>query len=282
MSYFSFLNKKKPENETGVFERLQKQFMWRIYNNKPIGLVSFEDLKWFCDYLVSYELDCHICFAGQNGVGKSWTMLSFAMYLNPDFDVENDFIYSFNTTEDLINKLMNYKNKVICIDEANVFLNYRKSAGKKNIALINAIEICRSKKNIVLTAVRDVRKLDLNYRNGKVAILIMLNDRTITKNRPYGMVFMGNWFIENDDKFMLDYLQYINTHSSFRLKAEELPTFRGYFITENHFNKTQINRYLEFKEIQTQKIVNELIESSKTRKPKEKKEERESEDITSY
>ena len=272
MSYFSFLQKATlPSDDIGVFEKLQKQMMWRVHNNKPIGLMTFEDLKYFCDYLISYELDCHICIAGQNGVGKSWTMLSLAMFLNPDFDVESDFIYSFNTTADLIDKLMNYKNKVICVDEANVFFNYRKSQTKENVALINAIEICRSRKNIVITAVRDVRKLDLNYRNGKVSVLIMLNDRTISNNRPFGMVFMGNWFIENDDKFMLDYLQYINTHSAFRLKAEELPTFRGYFVTENHFNKQQIDKYLEYKDKQTQTIVGNLIKATTKLKAEDKK-----------
>lgn len=271
--YFDYLAKDKPEdNEVGVFEKLQKEFMWRIYHNNPIGMVSFADIKWFCDYLIKYELDCHICIAGQNGVGKSWTMLSLAQYLNKDFDVTTDFIYSFNTVADLIDKLMNYNNKVICVDEANVFFNYRKSQTKDNIALVNAVEICRSRKNIVLTAVRDVRKLDLNYRNGKLAMLIMLNDRTIKNNRPYGMVFMGNWFIENEDKFMLDILQYINTHSSFRMKAEELPTFRGYFVTENHFTDKQIKQYLEFKDIQTTKAVGSLIKST-TKLNKDQKQE---------
>jgi hypothetical protein len=264
VGFFDFLDlKKEPESAVGVFEKLQKNFMWRIYNNSPRGMVKFADLKWFCDYLVNYELDCHICFAGQNGVGKSWSMLSFAKYLNPDFNIEKDFIYSFNTVADLIDKLMNYKNKVICVDEANMFFNYRSSQTKDNIALINAIEICRSRRNIVLTAVRDVRKLDLNYRNGKVSTLILLADRSIKTNRPYGMVFQGNWFIENDDKFMLDYLQYINTYASFRMQTEELPTFRGYLPIENHFTDKDIEHYSKFKEIQTSKAIAGLIKSTK-------------------
>lgn len=255
-------------SSAGLFERLNKEFKARSIRKE--GLLDFEDIKFVVEYLREYELDCHICVMGQNGVGKSYFMLSLAKYLNEDFSVEDDMIFSYNTTSDLIQKILTSREKVIVVDEANLFLNYKNHMRGEQKALVNAIEICRSRLNTVITGVRDVRKLDLNYRNGKIIMTILLSDRSIKTGKPYGAVLMANHLFENKDKFMLDYLSYVNTHEQYRLQLEDLPTFRGYIADKNYFTNENIKNYKAHKEVQTSEKITQFIEDNRKMDKKEK------------
>lgn len=251
-------------NNIGIFEQIQTQFNKMKYEK---GIIDFELLGWLVKQYTKYEMDNHICFAGQNGVGKSLTMLNFAKSLDPNFDVEKNVIYAFNDTSDLIEKISTYEKQVICIDEANYFLGYKDFMSKKQRMLINAIEICRANRNVILLAVRDVRKLDLNYRNGKLANVIQLIDRFPDTNKPYGALLQANPFIETEDKFLISKLDSATNFSQLRFKLENpiiMPTFKGYVKVDNYLTKEDLIKYSEFKDRQMKAVNDKMVTELKT------------------
>jgi len=173
-------------------------------------------------------MDFHLVFSAQNGVGKSYTGLSLAMTLDPNFDVTEDVIYSYHGYDYLINKISTSKNKIIFIDEANKFFYYLSHQSKKQKQLMKTIEICRANQNIIISCVRDPRKLDYNYRNGKVNMIIHLFDRN-KRQMPIGFVLMGQNMFENEDKFLLSLIPPTNSVKELTEAVEKLPTMKGYF-----------------------------------------------------
>ena len=219
------------------FDGIHRMFNTEIAFNK--GIVKYNYIKQIAMAYRKSKLDFHFVFSAQNGVGKSYTALTLAKYINPEFDVKEDIIYSYHDYDYLINKIRTSKDKVIMIDEANRFFYYLKHQAKKQTELMQTIEICRANRNIFIPCVRDARKLDYNYRNGKVNMINHLFDRT-KKQTPIGFILQGQHMFENEDKFLLSRIPPTNSIETLCKAVEKLPTFRGYFKGE-HINRFNID-----------------------------------------
>jgi len=241
----------KPETINNKSYGLPKKYYDLLRANSP-GVCTYNEVKFFCDAMRKVDMDNHILISGQNGTGKSLTAITLAMYLDPTFTIEKNMIFSFHSTGDLIDKLSKMKDSVIVIDEANVFMHHKQHMDRKQIALINAIEITRANRNIVISCVRDPRRVSYAYRNGKVHTIIHFTDRSQLTGAPVGFTLQGMWFFEQEDKFMLHLLTDITDYRELEKRVEQLPTFRGYMnastLTDEH--KEQIGIYKVYKDKQ--------------------------------
>lgn len=249
----------KPENDktTGRTYGIPKEYYKNLHDDMYEILCGYNEIKFFCDQMRNCDMDNHIIIAGQNGTGKSITAITLAMYLYPDFDVEENMVFAFNDFETLIDKLSNFHDSLIVIDEANVFFHHKNHMDKTQIALLSAIEICRANRNIVISCARDVRRMDYAYRNGKAHTLIQLTDRSSRTGVPVGGVLSGFWFFESVDKFMVSDLVDITDYYMFDSKLENLLTFRGYWksaeLTPAHM--IQVKKYKGLKIKQTKAAI---------------------------
>lgn len=253
-----------------LFDRIHRKFNSQIVEDD--GDVTPDNIVSMIKGYSQASLDFHLTVGGQNGTGKSWTGLAVAKYIQEKafkkkFDLEDNVIYAFNTVQELIEKISTKEKEVIALDESNMFLSYKNNASKSNQALITIMEICRENQNCLVNMVRDVRKLDNNYRNGKVNLLLLLIDRQVGEGpegydpsddsqfnpdiyRPYGAMLQGNFFFEDEDKFKLDTLPSTSSQSELKEALQELDTFRGVFPGFNYLTPEEITLYRTLKKKQ--------------------------------
>lgn len=154
--------------EPTVFEHTYLSFIKDI---RKRGYMEIKDVIDLIVMLQQYEMDCHIVIAGQNGVGKSHMLLIILKLFLGDKWFDN-LILARHTTSDIVNFILQH-NKTICgIDELNQYLGYKEHSYEEQNHLIKSFELGRSKAIGFIGCVRDPRKVTLNYRDGKVSIVI--------------------------------------------------------------------------------------------------------------
>lgn len=222
------------------------------------------------------ELDAHPGVMGQNGLGKTMATFILAKYMGGV--TMQDMVYPFNTHSELIEKIAKLKNHNIYVDELNVFFDYLGWNSKEQRALMNTIEVCRENCNIIFGCMRDYSRININYRNGKMNPLIWILDRVKANKEKgvepysYGVVLLGNPFIQIEDKFFLSQLPPSYDYRVMRTMIERLPSFIGYIRFDNidkHVDKDIIKTYRVFKEQGKQYMGSKHIEdlrASETKK----------------
>jgi len=218
------------------------------------GQVILQDLIKLIYMMQSNEMDCHIVIAGQNGCGKSYVLLMLLkefMKLDgkQDPDWLRNMMLSDKTTDDFVQFLLLNENTILGVDELNQYLFYKQHAEDQQNHLIKQLELARSKRIAIAGCVRDPRKLTLNYRQGKMSIVIWLVDR-YTDGGSYAAVFVANPAVETTDKFGFSYISAdMIDFEELRCSFEGLPSFIGYMAIPN------ISGFLTQKEIETYKIA---------------------------
>jgi len=231
-----------------VFEGSYVNFINKV---KERGICEINDIIELINIMQINEMDVHIGIVGQNGVGKSHTELLLCKKLNKDKMFDNLFLAD-KTTDDIIQFLLHNENTTLCIDEMNIYLQYKDHASSEQNHLITAFEHARSKCIAVIGCIRDPRKLTLNYRDGKLSIIIWMLDRFKDKSGSYAAVLVGNPMLEGDDRFGIKWLD-ISTpdFEDMRSQFENLPSFIGYMYIPSSYLvlKEEIEKYKKMKDV---------------------------------
>jgi ABC-type dipeptide/oligopeptide/nickel transport system ATPase component len=257
----------------GLLERIYHDFenkcfpdCWKHPELKDqAGIVRIDYIVELARELQRNEYDVHINISGQNGNGKSMFMLELMKKLSPDSIKNGQILYAFDKHSTFIKSLAELKRTALGIDELGVFFNYKQSMTTEQIVLFNMIEIARKNGVAVISCARDPRRINNNYRNGKISVVIWLIDRMEKGDtKSYGLVFVGNPVLEDDDKFHLNAFNNINTFEEMRLTAESLPTFFGYIFIDdvlNHISKEELDIYTENKDRGMKEVYQKHIRS---------------------
>jgi hypothetical protein len=231
-----------------VFEGIYKRF---IDDAKRSGMLTLDEILELVDMLQKYELDCHIVVAGQNGIGKSYILLMLLKKALGDKWMDN-LMLAKHTTNDLIQFILNNKSTICGIDELNQYLYYTRHASHEQDHLITTFELARSKSIGFVGCIRDPRKVSLNYRDGKMSIVIWIMDR-FREGGAIAAVFVTNPVIESFDKFGFGLLPGdVVDFDEMRALFEELPSFVGYLRVphmKHIFKKGELDRYKKEKEV---------------------------------
>lgn len=212
-------------NDGFVFEGTFDDLLRKAVRQKTL---TIKDIVWFMKELQSMESDSHICIAGQNGTGKSYLMLMILKEYLGRIDDENLFLAD-KTSNDIITFLLTHEDTILAIDELNLNFSYKMHATKQQNHLINSIELARSKRIPIAGCIRDPRKLTLNYRNSKVAIILFILDRWKKGKGAYAAILIGNPMLEGEDRFGLAGLDITSfNYDEMRYQLESLPSFVGY------------------------------------------------------
>ncbi len=240
------------------------------------GEVTLDELKDYIEILRAHNADAHIVIAGQNGAGKSMLLhILMKKMVGPGY--MDNFRFVDMSADDLIDFLATNDDTVLGVDEWNRLLGYKKHSTKEQNKIIEMIELARSHKVAIVGCIRDPRKLTLNYRNGKVGIIIWILDRATDGSGGYAAVFAGNQMVEGDDRFGIEWL---NVHTpdmqSLRMQMQELPSFVGYLYipsASDHLTKGELMEYEHRKE---QALLKFAAEKEKTKESKTKSKEQQS------
>lgn len=218
---------------SGIIETLIATLQEKVYDNG--GVVELTYIIDFIKGLQENEYDAHVIISGQNGQGKSMLMLDMLKRIDSTAIMEDNIVYPFHSAKRLITLIKEKKESVIGIDELKKFFHYRESATMESIVLMNIIEYARSNRLAFVGCCNDIRRINSNYRNAKVQIVIWLIDRYTDDKlgKSYGLVFVGNPALEEEDKFNMNRFQNIYTFEQIRLLAEGSPTFLGYLFVED-------------------------------------------------
>lgn len=219
---------------SGILEKLINSTEMKIINNR--GIVKHQYIVEFIKELQYHEYDAHVCIMGQNGSGKSMLMLALMKQLDENSIKEGRIIYAYDKTSKLIKMLKESHNSCIGIDEGKKFFHYKRSMGTEQIVLTNMIEYARENRNAFVVCSNDIRRLNNNYRNSKVQVVIWLLDRyekETGKTKSYGLVFLGNPALEEEDKFSMNLFSNLYSFEQIRIVAETSPTFYGYMFLED-------------------------------------------------
>lgn len=214
--------------QIGLLERIHDKFLNSMDSD---GFFHYSAILDFVLELRKYEFDAHIVIAGQNGVGKTMIALALAKMLDSNVFKKNNIIYAFHDYAFFIDKLSLQSETIVMCDELGRFFNYRTSMTRQQVALFNTIEIARANRIALIGCCRDARRLNNNYRNGKVQIVIWVMDRFefFEPYASYAMIYVANPILEHLDKFEFDEAFYgIKTIEEMRMIGEQLNTFAGY------------------------------------------------------
>lgn len=245
----------------GILERIIGRFQNGVIENG--GTVRIQNVVEFIRGLQHHEYDAHIVVQGQNGNGKSMLMLALLKSLDENAIKDNKIVYAYDRTSRLIQMLRDFKKSAVGIDEGKKFFHYKQSMTLESIVLTNMIEYARENRNCFVVCTNDCRRLSNNYRNAKVQMVIWLLDRFEEgKTKSYGLVFVGNPAIEEEDKFMLNAFGNLYSFESIRCVAERLPTFYGYIFLDdikNIVSEDEIKAYRQNKAAGIQKVSHEYL-----------------------
>lgn len=232
-----------------VFESTYTRMLLEI---KQRGLVVIDDIITLIKIMQENEMDAHIVIAGQNGVGKTFLLLIIMKkYLGEKWF--NNLMLARNTINDVIHFVLSHTNTLLGIDEWNQYLHYRKHSESEQVHFMNQLELARSHGIAFVGCVRDPRKLTLNYRDGKMSIVIWILDR-YKKGGSYAAVFVTNPVVETLDRFGFSYLPVdIVDFNDLREQMEtQVPSFVGYLRipdAKELLTKEEIDNYKREKKI---------------------------------
>lgn len=252
--------------EGTVFEETYDVFLTKL---RERGTVELDDVVKLTALMRSFEMDVHVAICGQNGVGKTYLLLMLLKKAIGKQFISN-LLLAKHTTNDLVRFILENRDTTLGIDELNQYFHYQRHAENEQKHLLTTIELARSNRIAIAGCARDPRKLALNYRQGKLSIVIWILDR-FSKGGSYAMVFVGNPSIESYDKFGFSMIAGdIVSIADAREMFEELPSFIGYMRVDDatkHLTKDEIENYkFEKQKAMAYAHFNFIIKQVRTRK----------------
>jgi hypothetical protein len=230
----------------GIFSEAQDIILRAALGNDYC--ITVDDIAEAALFLRKYEYDTNINIQGQNGVGKTMSLMANGIALGdkPEHILDR-FIYAYHPYEYAIDLLKNTFNKPIYFDELAAFLPYKLSMSREQVALIAQIENTRSHANTILGASRMLSRVNNNYRDGKVFITILLMERYREPVFTEGAVLIGNPVLEIEDKFFMSRLRPTYSVDDLCTQIEMLPSFAGYIYYDDIKKKIPANVLKNYK-----------------------------------
>ncbi len=228
------------EDSYDAFIKLQKG---KAAIGKPTEL---KDVVELIKMMQSFKMDDHCGITGQNGVGKSYGLMMLMKEYYGNAPWMPNMLMADKTTNDVIDFALNNSQTLCGIDELNLYFNYKKHADAEQVHLINMLELARENSIGFVGNIRDPRKLTLNYRQGKLSIVIWTIDRYV-EGGAYAALFVANPSVESKDKFGFSWLNSdIQSFAELReIFENRIPSFVNYV------------RFPNVKDVLTQKEIDE-------------------------
>lgn len=258
------ISKQFPET---VFEDTYQTFINVMRKKK---LLHLNDIVRLTEIMQENEMDIQIVFAGQNGTGKSYANLMFCKAKDPKHFLDNYYLAD-KTTDDVIQYYLGNEGTTLGIDELNTYLYYREHSSPEQMELIKTMEHARSNRIVTAGCARDPTKVNNNFRNGKMSVIIWLLDRFKNKSGSYGVVLVANPSVEGPDRFGLEYIDISSpSYEDLRNQFESLESCIGYVFIPNA-SKVLTAKEIEFYKTQKKTAMkishlNNLIKRLKKKK----------------
>lgn len=215
------------------------------------GYCKIPDIAELVKAMMSMEMDAHIGVCGQNGVGKTMTGLMLLRETDPK-GWKDCLMLADKTTDDLISYLLSKRHVPMYVDEMNLYFGYKKFNSEEQQHLVDMVELARSKEIPIIGCIRDPRKLTLNYRDGKLSVILWVLDRFSDNTGGYAAVLVAAANIEGEDRFgLMDLDMAIPDYEAVRAQLESLPSFIGWLKVppvKTYFTKAEIDEYKKFKD----------------------------------
>lgn len=117
---------------------------------------------------IEKDLDNIVCIWGGEGSGKSSLAYQLGKRLDPDFDLEKSYVYSFDDLLEKINTLDDDHNAIFWLDEATNISNNRDWMRSDNKAFITMLEMFRSRHWTLMFCIPEYDRLDVYLREQRI------------------------------------------------------------------------------------------------------------------
>lgn len=215
--------------ENAAYYHLEKELKSRVAKNRFI--VRNEDLIWYMNEMKELKMDNHLMICGNNGSGKSFTAEIIAQDAAKMSQMPIETIFRDISPYELGAKLCKSEGKAFVIDELRKYLYYMNWNSRAQKSLMDAIEVSRENRNIVIGCTKEPHRIDGSYKDGKVHTVIMLLDRG--KDRPpFGFVLHAYVYLAQVDKFRMEQFAYARSLRHILEIAEDNDMFLGYYFAE--------------------------------------------------
>lgn len=117
------------------------------------------------------DYDNVIVIDGKEGSGKSNLAYQICKIFDPDFNLEDGYIYDFNTFMRNISA-DNIKGKIFWLDEATNLANSRDAMRRDNVNLVKVLQMMRSRGMSLVMCIPSINTLDVYIREHRVRYLL--------------------------------------------------------------------------------------------------------------
>ncbi len=197
------------------------------FDNKKILLkkvITPKQIAIYAKKLTRINKDTPLCISGYPGEGKSVMAREIAKIFDKKYSDERNCIYS---RKELLQKVETFPPSAFILDEA-INLLYKRdwgTAGQKE--LIKVLNICRSKKHLLIFVQPEFADMDKDIRNSRIRLWIYAIKRGVASVfRPERTIGGGQdpWNLEINNKIVK---QFVNR------SGQTLGTIEGAYRTSN-------------------------------------------------
>ena len=142
--------------------RSRKKYVRYLYENLIDRLVEEMHEN------IEKDLDNVVAIWGGEGSGKSSLAYDVAKRFNPDFDIEESYVLSFEELLEKVNTMDHDEGAIFWLDEATNISNNRDWMRSDNKAFITMLEMFRSRHWTLLMCIPDYDRLDVYLREQRV------------------------------------------------------------------------------------------------------------------
>lgn len=220
------------------------------FDNKKILLkkvISINHIATYAKKLSRVEKDTPIVISGYPGEGKSVLARQIAKLFDRRFSDDRNCIYS---RKELLSKVETFPPSAFIVDES-INLLYKRdwgSAGQKE--LIKILNICRSKKHLLIFVQPEFADMDKDIRNGRIRLWLYAIKRGVgVVFKPERTIGGGNdpWNLDENNKAVKVFVNKSGPTLGTIEGSYRTPNFLS-FIRWNNITKEEYQSYEEIKD----------------------------------
>lgn len=201
-----------------------------------------------CHSNVANEYDNVIVVQGREGTGKSSFAIRLAKALNPKFNMETDYIYSYEEMVEAVTEPGNGDiGRVFWLDETSSIMNNRDAMTNSSKNMVELLEMMRSRGWTLIMCIPSVERLDKYLRDYRIRYLITVE--VLAWDNVYKEESRGNWSLA---------FKYGDSYQTFKV------------IGYGRFDPMSEEEAAEYKEIKLRSQQTKLDEISGKDKPSNK------------
>lgn len=145
-----------------------------------------------CHSNVANEYDNVIVVQGREGTGKSSFAIRLAKAINPNFNMETDYIYSYEEMVEAVTAPDNGDiGRVFWLDETSSIMNNRDAMTSSSKNMVELLEMMRSRGWTLIMCIPSVERLDKYLRDYRIRYLITVE--VLAWDNVYTEETRGNW-----------------------------------------------------------------------------------------